>query len=86
MVNLLGSLVAEAVSELSVNELERSHSAGSGGVSSLGLLTPVVGSDLGGGVSARGAGLLLAMERSLTTSSAESVGLGVLLTERSGTL
>ena len=55
-------------------------------MSSLGLLTPVVGSDLGGGVSARGASLLLAMERSLTASGAESVRLGVLLTERSGTL
>lgn len=66
--------------------LKRSHSAGTGGVSSLGLLAPVVRPDLGRRVAARRTGLLLGVEGSLTTSSAENVGLGVLLTERSGTL
>lgn len=38
----LGSALLETVLELAWHELERSHAAGTGGLSSLGLLTPVV--------------------------------------------
>ena len=49
----------EAVLELPLDTLEVPHAAGAGGSSPLGLLGPLVASRLGGGVAARGAGLLL---------------------------
>ena len=38
----LGGTVAETVAELARDELERAHASGTGGLSPLGLLTPVV--------------------------------------------
>lgn len=75
-----------AVLELAVDNLEVTLTAGSGCVSALGLLAPVVRSDFGGGVSTRRASLLLAVERTSTASSAESVRLVVAFTEAGSSL
>ena len=77
----LGDTSLEAVLESSRHVLQVAHSAATGSSSSLGLSTPVVGSHLGSWVTARSAGLLLDVERTLTTSVAQSVRLVVTLTE-----
>jgi hypothetical protein len=58
-----------------VNVLEVSHAAGSGGLAALGLLAPLERADLGGGVAARGAGVVLLVERAATAALAQPVGL-----------
>lgn len=58
----LGSADLEAVLEATVDILEVAHSAGAGGLSSLGLLAPVVLANLSGGVAAVGTGRLLDVE------------------------
>jgi len=62
------------------------HTAGTGGLSALSLDGPVEGTDLGRGITAGSASLLLVMESTVSATSAESVRLGVTLTEGSGTL
>jgi hypothetical protein len=62
-----------------------SHATGTGSLSSLTLLRPVERSDLGSRITALSAGLLLLVERTVATTSAEGVGLGVTLTEGTGT-
>ena len=76
----------EAVLESSRDVLQVGHSPGTGGSPSLGLGAPVVRSDLGRGVATRSAGLLLAVERALAASLAQSVRLVVSLTHRRSTL
>ena len=64
-----------------------SHAAGASGSTSLGLLGPLEVSNLGRGVGARRARLLLAVEGRLVAASARSVRLvGSALTERLSTL
>lgn len=76
----------EAVLESSGHVLQVGHSTGTGGSSSLGLESPVVGSHLGSRVAARGAGLLLSVERTTATSLTQNVRLVVSLTHRWSTL
>jgi len=84
---LLGlSTFTETVLETTRDVLEVAHTAGTGGLSTLSLDRPVEGTDLGRRITARSAGLLLVVEGALATTSAESVRLGVTLTERGGTL
>jgi len=68
----------ETVLGTSGNVLEVAHATGTGGLSALSLLTPLVGSDLGSGVTARGADLLLEVEGSGVASSADGVRLGAV--------
>jgi len=82
----LGGTSAEAVAELAGDELECAHAAGTGGLSSLGLLTPVVLSDASARVAAVGASVLLDVERARAAASAQNVRLVVALAERSSTL
>jgi hypothetical protein len=82
----LGSADLEAVLEATVDILEVAHSAGAGGLSSLGLLTPVVLANLSGGVTAVGTGRLLDVEGAAATTPAEGVRLVVALAEAGGTL
>lgn len=76
----------ETVLESSGDVLQVSHSTGTGSVSSLGLLTPVVRSSLSSWVTTASTGLLLNVEGTTTTSVTQSVGLVVTLTERWSTL
>lgn len=76
----------ETVLESSGNVLQVSHSTGTGSVSSLSLLTPVVRSSLSSWVTTGRTGLLLNVEGTTTTSVTQSVGLVVTLTERWSTL
>lgn len=62
------------------------HSASAGRLSPLGLLSPLVRTDLGSWVAARSALLLLAMEAALVAPTADRVRLGVTLTKRGRTL
>lgn len=62
------------------------HATSSGGLSALALDAPVVGAELGRGVAALSASLLLVVEGTTTAATAESVRLGVALTKRRGTL
>lgn len=80
-----GTTLSETVLESSVDVLEVSHSAGTGGLSPLGLKTPVEGPQLGGRVTTLSAGKLLLVERPVTTSPAEGVGLGVSFTKGGST-
>lgn len=84
-VKAASSYLSESVLRLSWQGLEVGSAASACGPSSLGLLTPLEASGLGGGVSAGGAGLLLLVERDLAASAAAGVCLGVSLSETLGT-
>ena len=91
--------LSEAVLEAAGHILEVSHTAGTSGLASKGLLAPVVymksvskpgnkrdtSTHLGGRVGAGSTSLLLLVERAVSTASAEGVALGVLLTKAGGT-
>lgn len=83
---VLGIAGTEAVVESSGDVLEVLHAAGTGGLSSLGLLGPVVFPGLSSWVSARCTSVLLDVEGSTTTTTAQDVRLVVAFTERAGTL
>lgn len=83
---VLGGASLEAVLESSGNVLEVAGAASADGPSPLGLLAPVVLSHLSSRVSARGALMLLDVQRTAAASSAESVRLVVTLTKAGGTL
>ena len=68
----------ETVLGTSADVLEVAHAAGTGGLSALGLLAPLVRANLSGGVTARGADLLLEVERASVASSADGVRLGAV--------
>lgn len=70
----------ETVLESSGNVLEVSHSTGTGSSSSLGLESPVVRSHFSSWVTTRSTSLLLDVERTLTTSVTQDVGLVVTFT------
>jgi hypothetical protein len=82
----LGNTNTEAVLEALVDILEVAGAAAAGGLSSLGLLTPVELAGLSGGVTAVGTSRLLDVEGALSTTSAQGVRLVVTLTEAGGTL
>ena len=75
----------ETVLETTRDIAEVTETTSSGGLSALGLLGPLVLSGLSSWVSARGASVLLDVERTTTAASAQSVRLVVSLTERGGT-
>lgn len=75
---LAGGASLEAILGTAADVLEVAHAAGTGGLSALSLLTPLVGADLGGGVTARGADLLLTVEGTGVASSADGVRLGAV--------
>jgi hypothetical protein len=75
----------ETVLEAALDISQVSHATSTGGLSSLTLLRPVERSDLGGGITALSASLLLLVERAVATTTTQGVGLGVALTERTGT-
>jgi hypothetical protein len=83
---VLGLAGLEAVLELSRDLLLVPHAAGTGGLSALELLAPVVLADLSGRVAARRALSLLDVQRATAASSAQGVRLVVTLTEAGGTL
>ena len=68
----------EAVLGAAADVLEVAHAAGTGGLSALSLLAPLVRADLGGGVTARGADLLLEVEGTGVATTAHSVRLGAI--------
>ena len=76
----LGNTSLEVVLESSGNVLEVSHTTGTGSSSSLSLQSPVVGSQLGSWVTTRSTSLLLDVERTLTASVTQGVGLVVTFT------
>lgn len=82
----LGGTSLETVLESSGHILEVASAASTDGLSSLSLLGPVVLADLGSGVAARRALMLLNVKRAATASSAQGVRLVVTLTEAGGTL
>lgn len=65
-----GNACAEAVLESAADVLEVTHAPGTCGPSSLGLLAPVKPAHMPGGITARGARLLLVMKGTTATSSA----------------
>jgi len=71
----------EAILEFAWNTLHVAHATGTGGLSSLSLLAPVVLPNFGCWVSAGRACVLLNVERSATAASAQSVRLVVALSE-----
>jgi hypothetical protein len=82
----LGSADLEAVLEAAVDFTEVGHSAGTGGLASLGLLAPVELASLSSGVSAVRASRLLDVVGAAATTAAQSVSLVVALAEAGGTL
>lgn len=76
----------EAVLEPPGNGGQVPGAAGTGGLSPLGLLGPVVLPDLGGGVAAGRALVLLDVHGAATATTAQNVRLVVALTETGGTL
>jgi len=82
----LGGTDTEAVAELARDVLQCTHAAGTGGLSPLGLLSPVVLSDGSAGVSAVGASVLLDVEGAAAAATAQNVRLVVAFTERGSTL
>ena len=78
--------LAESVAEPPAHFAQVPHAAGAGGLASAGLDGPVVLADLGCGVAARGANLLLDVETDLSASTAQSVRLVASLTKRTGSL
>jgi hypothetical protein len=83
---VLGEASPEAVGEAAGDGLEVTHASGSGGLSPLGLLGPVVLADLSGGVSTRRTGALLNVEGAASTTTAQGVRLVVALSEGSSSL
>jgi len=83
---VLGGTRLEAVLELAGDGAEVPHTAGTGGLSALSLLGPVVLPGLGGRVTARSAGVLLDVKRAATATTAQNVRLVVALSEAGGTL
>lgn len=83
---ILGGTDTELVVESSSNVLEILHAAGTGGLSSLGLLGPVVLPGLSSWVSARSTSVLLDMEGSTATTTAQNVRFVVAHAKRAGTL
>jgi len=83
---ILGEPRLETILEATGNTSEVSHAAGTNGLSALCLLRPVVLSDLGSGISAGRAGVLLDVERTTAASSAQCVRLVVALAEAGGSL
>lgn len=81
---LAGRASLETVLGAAADVLEVAHAAGTGGLSALSLLAPLVGADLGGGVTARSADLLLTVEGTSVASSADGVRLGAVECERIG--
>lgn len=81
----LGTLT-ETVLGTTWKRLKVSHTVGTGGSSSLGLLGPVEGSNLGTWIAAGRTGLLLLVVADLTATTAASVSLGLALTETLSTL
>lgn len=75
---LAGGASLETVLGTAADVLEVAHAAGTGGLSALSLLAPLVGADLGGGVTARSADLLLTVEGTGVASSADGVRLGAV--------
>merc|ERR1719350_694527 len=71
--------LAEAILESSRHRLEVLHAARARAALAVGLLTPVVGPHLAGGVAAARAPLLLVVEGSLAAARADAVALRVLL-------
>jgi len=61
--------------------LEGAHAAGTGSLSALSFLAPLIRAQLRCRVTALGTGLVLPVECTDTTTPAERVGLGVSLTE-----
>lgn len=85
---LAGSASLETVLSTAADILEVAHAAGTGGLSALSLLAPLVRADLGRGVTARSADLLLEVEGTSVASSADGVRLGAVeldLTRSRGT-
>lgn len=77
--NLLASRAGlETVLGAAADVLKVAHTAGTGGLSALSLLAPLVRADLSGGVTARGADLLLTVEGTGVASSADGVRLGAI--------
>lgn len=66
--------------------LEVAHAAGSGGLSALGLLAPVVLAGLSSGIAARGAGVLLDVKGATTATPAQSVRLVMALAKAGSSL
>lgn len=82
----LGLASLETISKAALNFLQVTHATGTSSLSANSFNTPVVLSDLGGGVAARTAGALLDVIGTTAASSAESVGLGVAQTKAARTL
>ena len=78
--------LAEAIAGTSEHVLQVAHTSSAGGVSSLGLLAPVVLADGGSWEAARRAALLLDVVRAATASATQRVRLVVSLTETLCTL
>ena len=62
------------------------HATSSGGLSSLALDAPVVGTELGSGVTALGAGLLLLVIGTIAATLAERMSLSMAFTKTGSTL
>jgi hypothetical protein len=77
--------LTETILEAALDVSQVSHTTSTGSLSSLALFGPVEGSNLGSRVATLGTSLLLLMERAVATTSTESVGLGMTLTEGTGT-
>lgn len=75
---LAGSASLETVLGTAADVLEVAHAAGTGGLSALSLLAPFIRADLGRGVTARSADLLLEVEGTSVASSADGVRLGAV--------
>jgi len=78
-------VLPETVFEAALDITEMGHTAGTSGLSALSLETPVVAPQLGGWVSTLSAGFVLPVEGTVAASTAQSVRLGVSLTEGRGT-
>lgn len=81
---LAGGASLETVLGTAADVLEVAHAAGTGGLSALSLLAPLVGADLGRGVTARSANLFLTVEGTRVASSADGVRLGAVESKSKG--
>merc|ERR1712119_167420 len=82
LLRLRKSSIAESIQTSSKNFLHMSHTSSASGVSSLSLGTPVETSVPSTWVTTRGAGFLLDVVRTTTTSNTQGVRFVVFLTER----
>lgn len=78
--------LTETILETTGQILEMTHTASSGGLSSLALDAPVEGTELGSGVTALGTGLLLLVVGTVTAAFAEGVGLSMAFTKAGSSL